>query len=219
MKNIIRIIGLLLVAMLVALVFYILPTRVMDVEYRSQYPNLPNGCEVTALSMLMNYNGYNVRAEYLSDNFLKKSGLSGANPDLAYIGNPRSNSRGFYTYAKPVVECANSYFDSIGVSSYAVDKTGMNIFILLHKVAVSKKPVAVWYTTDGKSPEYSENSYIDESGQRINFYKNLHCVVVHGLGRGKVYLADPIHGNKQVNFIEFIKVYYQMGQRALMIKK
>ena len=94
----------------------------------------------------------------------------------------------------------------------------MNILSLLHSVAISKKPVAVWYTTDGKSPEYSVNSYTDERGERVSFYKNLHCVVVHGLGKGMVYIADPIHGKKTVNFIEFAKIYYQMGQRAIVVK-
>lgn len=218
MKNVIRIIKLSLLALVIALGFYLGPTRVMEIDLKSQYPNLPNGCEVTALSMLISHEGINVRPEQLSDNFLKKSGLTNANPDLAYIGNPRSNSRGYYAYARPIVECANSYFESIGARNYALDKTGMNILSLLHSVAISKKPVAVWYTTDGKSPEYSVNSYTDERGERVSFYKNLHCVVVHGLGKGMVYIADPIHGKKTVNFIEFAKIYYQMGQRAIVVK-
>lgn len=218
MKNIIRIIKLSILALVVALGFYLGPTRIMDIQTKSQYPNLPNGCEVTSLAMLINNKGVDVRPEYLSDNFLKKSGLTNADPNVAYIGNPRSNSMGYYAYTRPIVQCANSYFESLGSKNYAVDKTGMNIFSLFHRIAVSKTPVAVWYTTDGKSPEYSQNSYTDARGQKINFYKNLHCVVVYGLGKGMVYIADPIQGKKAVNFIEFTKIYYQMGQRAVILR-
>lgn len=214
MKKIIRNILILAVAVLA---FYLFPIRELNVQPQYQYPNMPNGCEVTALDMLMKYNGFDVSKEFLNDNYLNKTDTYNADPNTGYIGNPYSKSKGFYCYAGPIADCANKYFRENNISKMAKDRTGMSVFGVLNQIIFRKKPVAVWYTVDDKKPEYGKASYTTPSGKQEPLYSNLHCVVVNGVGRGMVSIIDPIRGQRAVNIVEFTKLYMQMGQRAVVI--
>ena len=44
----------------------------LDVKYVSQYPSLPNGCEITSLATVLNYYGFNVTKDELARDYLKK---------------------------------------------------------------------------------------------------------------------------------------------------
>lgn len=195
--------------------FYLIPKRYLDIKASYQYPNMPNGCEVTALEMLINYEGFNVSNETL-ESYLAKSSYKEADPDRAYIGSPYSRG-GFYCYPGPIVSCANRYFASQSVSRQAKDISGTNPFGLLNYMIFLKKPVAVWYTLDDKEPTYSSRFYNDSKGQKKKLYSNLHCIVINGIEKGKVSLVDPIKGYRQVGFLEFATLYIKMGQRAIVL--
>lgn len=216
MKFIRKLLVLAILVMVVGGASYLVPTRYLNVRAAYQYPNMPNGCEVTSLEMLMNYEGFDVSNETL-EAYLAKSGYSNGDPNKAYIGSPYSRA-GFYCYPGPLASCANTYFSNQGVSRQAKDITGTNPFGLLNYVIFKKKPVAVWYTLDDKAPAYSDRTYRDVSGQEERLYKNLHCVVVNGVDKGMVNIIDPIRGYRKVNFLEFSKLYMQMGQRALVLE-
>ena len=207
----------LLIIGIAVLAFYLIPIRELNVQEEFQNPSMPNGCEITALDMLMKYNGFDVSKEYLNDNYLNKTGFYNADPNTGYIGNPYSKSKGFYCYAPPIVECANKYFRDNNISKAAKDKTGMSVFGVLNQIIFRKQPVAVWYTVDDKKPEYGKATYTTPSGEKKPLYSNLHCVVVNGVGRGMVSILYPQKGQRAVNFIEFTKLYMQMGQRAVVI--
>lgn len=217
MRNLIKILKVAVVVITLAMIFYFVPNRQLNVEYISQYPNMPNGCEITSLAMVMNYNGYDVSKEYLNDNFLEKSGFRNADPDKAYIGSPYNNN-GYYTYAAPIANAANKYFSSIGAHSKATDVTGKSIFGVLNSIIIYKKPVIVWYTIDDESPRSDGNTYVDAEGNRQSLYSNLHCLVVEGTGMGKIKVVDPTKGKRKINFLQFAKLYFEMGQRAVIIK-
>lgn len=214
MKTIGNIIKIGLVLLIAISIYFTVPNRQLNVNYIGQYPNMPNGCEITSLTMLMNYNGYNVSKENM-DSFLKKTGFTNADPNKAYIGSPYKN--GYYCYAQPITDAANEYFKKMGVSTNAKDKTGMSILGVLSNVVIWKKPVAVWYTLDDKAPEYGSGKYTDQNGKENRLYSNLHCVVVEGTNMGKVKVVDPIKGKREINVLQFTKLYYQMGQRAVVI--
>lgn len=216
MKFIRKLLLLALIIIVAAGAFYLVPTRYLNVKASYQYPNMPNGCEVTALEMLMNYEGFDVSNETL-EAYLAKSSYSNGDPNKAYIGSPYSKG-GFYCYPGPLASCANAYFSAQGVSRQAKDITGTNPFGILNYVIFKKKPVAVWYTLDDQAPAYSERTYRNSSGQEENFYKNLHCVVVNGVDKGKVSIVDPIKGYRRVSFLEFANLYMRMGQRALVLE-
>ena len=55
-------------------------------KWVNQYPELPTGCEITALTSVLNYYGYNVKKETMADDYLKKG--SGSFYEM-FLGNPR----------------------------------------------------------------------------------------------------------------------------------
>lgn len=176
MKKLVRFLAICVFMVSFVIGICIYPNRYIKMDAYYQYPDMPNGCEVTAMSILSNY--YDAGAsKYNIESYLRKSGFSNADPNKAYIGSPYSRS-GFYCYAPPVVDAANSYFTSKGLNINAVDKTGMSIFGVLNNIIFSKRPVMVWFTVDYKDPEMSGRYYTDENGEKNELYKNLHSVVV-----------------------------------------
>ena len=44
----------------------------IPVRHIAQNPELPTGCEITSLTMVLNYLGYNVSKTYMADNYLDR---------------------------------------------------------------------------------------------------------------------------------------------------
>ena len=79
-----------------------------------QNPELPNGCEITSLCMLLRYWGYDADKCVLADRYLPRTETWwGTDPDLAYMGNPHleddSPACGYYCFAGPIVAAATAY--------------------------------------------------------------------------------------------------------------
>ena len=56
-----------------------------------QLPELPTGCEVTALTSVLNYLEYDVTKTELAKNYLTTAALGSTGFDKAFIGNPASD--------------------------------------------------------------------------------------------------------------------------------
>lgn len=216
MNRLVKILFILVLFISIATGFYIYPTRIIDVEPMNQYPDMPNGCEVTSMAMLVKKYGVDVNKYNIEAN-LKKSGFQNADPNIAYIGNPYSKD-GFYCFASPVVESANIYLGKKGSYLRAEDITGTSVIGVLNRIIFKKQPVVVWFTVDYNDPEMTEKTYITPQGDTEKLYKNLHCVVVNGIGDAQVKLVDPIKGNTTVSVWKFAKIYTEMGKRAIEIK-
>ena len=93
----------------------------ISVDTVLQRPELPQGCEIVALTAVLNTYGYEVTKTKMADLFLPKMQFSfkngklyGPNPYKAYAGNPRSE-KGFFVYAPPIVEAAKKYLNDTKV--------------------------------------------------------------------------------------------------------
>lgn len=80
----------------------------LNVKCILQNPELPTGCEITSLTTVLNYYGYNVSKTTMSDDFLEKSNDEVADFWKMFLGNPRSED-GFGCYAQPITDAANKY--------------------------------------------------------------------------------------------------------------
>lgn len=202
-------------------------TVIIDTAQIMQNPELPNGCEITALASALIACGYPVDKLQLADNYLPQSqSYWGADPEKVYMGNPRHSSanpgghtQGWYCYEGPILEAANRYLAEQGSLMRARAEK-------LERETIFKKltdgiPVVSWVTIDMASPRHSSNSaWNDENGQWFVPYVNVHCVLVIGynLPLNEVAIMDPMTGFRTENMDTFFSVYEQMGSRSVTIE-
>lgn len=101
-----------------------------------QRPELPTGCEITALTMVLNYYGYNVSKTTMASNYLPQvaSGYTGrVDLDYYFCGNPYGSGIG--CGAGALVTAANSYFSDCGSFLQGKDITGATSNDVLARVA------------------------------------------------------------------------------------
>lgn len=183
-----------------------------------QNPTLPNGCEITSAAIVLQYLGYNVNKETLSDNYLdKKMIYYQANPDVSYIGEPRSTS-GWYCFPPVIEEAINEYFSSNEYTKHvAKDCTGLESYQIREYVDKGF-PIICWTTLRWQSPERSSAFILSNN---ILPYSNLHCVVISGyyISNSMMYyrITDPIWGIYDISEAVFEKIYKLMGNRSVVV--
>ena len=181
-----------------------------------QNPELPTGCEVTALTETLNYLGFDVDKEYLFDNYMPVDYVGSYTMNYAYIGDPRSNS-GFGCYAPVVVKTADDYFRDVDSPCYAVDLTETSFRELFYQID-SGRPVIVWATMD-LYVSYPKYVFTAANGEEMWFDYYQHCLAIYGYDTDQniVYAADPLKGNVTYSIDSFETVYDIMGQQAVVI--
>lgn len=155
-----------------------------------QYPELPTGCEMTSLTMVMNYYGINADKCDISDNYLDKGEVGTVDFRKAFVGDPRDESS-FGCYAPVVVNTANRYLQAQGSSLRATDVTGADLESLFGYIN-SQVPVIIWGTLDCNEGYYSVTWNVD--GQDLTWITPEHCMVLVGYDQQSVWVADPIYG-------------------------
>lgn len=194
----------------------------IPVDVLLQIPEVPNGCEITSVTALMNYYGFSVSKVEMADKYLPKlpfyredNKLYGADPYKAFAGDPRKDS-GFFVYAPPVVEAANKYFTEKGSSKKAVNISGSTKEEILAYLNQGI-PVAVWVTVDLKSPNMGFTWYLDGTDEAFVAPLNLHTVVLNGYDDSSVYVMNPLRGHLTHDIDTFFRSYVELGEQALVV--
>lgn len=184
-------------------------------KWVNQYPELPTGCEITALTSVLNYYGYNVKKETMADDYLKKG--SGSFYEM-FLGNPRKKEGSYGCMAQPIADAANLYFKKNSISRKAVNISGSEFDKVLDYVAEGY-PVIVWNTINMK-PAY-ESKKLVLGGKTYTWIAPEHCVVVIGFDRdaNEVYVADPASGLVTRNLSTFKQRYNSLKKQAVYITK
>lgn len=188
----------------------------LDVKYISQFPTLPNGCEITSLATVLNYYGCDVDKSFLSDNFLPKEEIGSANFYEEFVGEP--SSRNSYGCFAPAIEvAANSFLESINSELVARDVTGCRFDKLLEYV-YSGIPVILWGAAYIDSePGYSTEWIVD--GEYLVWKTNMHCMVLTGFNEKSktVTVSDPMRGIKEYDLDLFVKRFKQFYSQAVIV--
>lgn len=184
-------------------------------KWVNQYPELPTGCEITALTSVLNYYGYNVKKETMADDYLKKG--SGSFYEM-FLGNPRKKEGSYGCMAQPIADAANLYFKKNSISRKAVNISGSEFDKVLDYVAEGY-PVIVWNTINMKSAYESKKLVL--GGKTYTWIAPEHCVVVIGFDRdaNEVYVADPASGLVTRNLSTFKQRYNSLKKQAVYITK
>ena len=180
-----------------------------------QHPALPTGCEVTSLTMVLNYMGLKADKLDLADNYLPKGPVGKVDFRKAFAGNPRnSSSRG--CYAPVIVTTANLYLKSRASSLRAVNMSGKELDSLSAYLNQGL-PVIVWCTMNCRKAWHSATWVIN--GKNLYWYSPEHCVVLTGMGADTVTIADPDTGTiRTFNKAVFRTSYNSLFRQAVIIR-
>ena len=196
---------------------YKLPDKsVLEYTTVLQEPELPTGCEVTALTETLNFYGFDVDKVYLSDEILPKDFNGYYYMDEAYVGDPHADN-GFGCFAPVIVRTANDYFASIKSDWYAKDLSGCSVEDVFYQIDQGR-PVIVWVTM-GMLECYPEYQFTCGNGSDFIFNDLQHCVAIYGYDyeAGTVHTADPLKGNIEYDMEQFKKIFEIQGNQAVIL--
>lgn len=184
----------------------------LDVKVIYQYPDMPSGCEITSLTMVLNYMGIDVTNDYMADNYLDSSTY---NMFTSFVGSVY-NDNSFGCYAPVIVNAANKFF-----SDRALDYEAVNISNSTREQIIDilsdGRPVIIWNTEDMKTT-YAKTYTID--GNSFEWMTNEHCVVLSGYNEQEntVEVADSIAGKVVRDADTFFQRYNDVLSQAVYIK-
>lgn len=190
----------------------------LDAPLILQYPELPRGCEITTLTMLINFKGIvkdkmELVKEMKFDNTPIQWGDHGniafwGHPNEGFVGDITLNSSGFGVYHKPMMELLEKYIPT------ARDLTG-EAFSEIEKSISNGVPVMVWTTVNYKVPE--QWMEWDTPIGKVKTTTKEHTVLMVGYDENYVYVNDPLKKTKQIKIEkqQFIESWEAMGKQAI----
>lgn len=190
--------------------------KALDFKTVLQEPELPTGCEITALAQTLNYYGFGIDKVQLCDTFLLTDYDGYYSMDERYLGDPHT-TYGFGCSAKTIVKTANKYFEYIKSDWYAIDLTGSDIKELYYQIEQGR-PVIVWTTIDQRDT-IAEYQFRLGCGEDFYFNPCQHCVTIFGFDYNEktVHTADPLKGNVKYGMELFEHIYENMGKQAIVL--
>ena len=178
-------------------------------------PRLYNGCEVTSLTMLMNYAHINVTKNELAAKItsvpLTYSDGEHGNPEYGFVGDITGNDPGLGAYHKPIYKLAKTE------TSQVKDLTGANFDTVIEQLEQGRP---VWtITTASFAPVSTMQTWQTPQGS-VKVTYDMHSVVIVGFNRTKklIYINNP-YGEKQqaVSWKNFEAAYNQLGTQAIVL--
>jgi len=188
----------------------------LDVPFVSQKPELPRGCEVTSLTMLLRGAGVAVDKMTLASQVDKVPYLVNGkygNPNTGFVGDMYTFSKpGYGVYHAPVARLAGRY-----LPGRIVDVTNVPFDELLTRYVGQRFPV--WIITNAQFralPASKFETWPTTTGN-VQITWEEHSVLITGYGPDFVLINDPLasaplsrHGRE-----DFRRAWEQMGMQAL----
>jgi len=183
-----------------------------------QRPELPAGCEVTSLTMLLQFSGISKTKLELADEMKKdptpirynKDGSIAywGNPNTGFVGDVTRKSIGFGIYHTALFELLEQYIPA------AVDLT-RKPFEDIEEHLRKGVPVVVWTTIDFQVPSKWVTWDTPVGPIRTTFKE--HAVLLVGYDEQHVYVNDPYSGkaNYKLNKEQFVQTWEAMGRQAI----
>ena len=198
---------------------------IRDFKVIRQEPELPTGCEITSLTMVLNYYGLDVDKVTMAEKYLptvpaefyfdQNGDLYGADLERYFVGDP-ATEKGYICGSEAIKAAADRYLSSIHSTLRAEDKTGASLCEVYQWVS-EDRPVAVWVTIDMEERTVIEGWYT-ESGGYVEWGSNDHGAVLIGYTPDKVIVADPIAGKAVYSRESFEEVFRSRGNKCIIVK-
>lgn len=193
--------------------------KITEVPSINQHPELPTGCEATALTIMLQYYGKNVSKTEVANNMTRVSlpyyqngKKVGPHPSEGFIGNPYSK-HSYGVFVEPMIRVAEKYFPG-----RVENLTGLSLNEVL-KIVAEGRPVMVWVTIGMKNVSYTQSWY-NKDGKLFKWPNNEHAMIIIGYDSNYIYLSDPYTGKEQKYKRDVVQNRFKsLGTQALTISK
>lgn len=193
---------------------------ILEVPLILQNPELPRGCEVTSLAMLLQYAGIPVDKITLAKEIkkdpapykIKNGKISFGNPYYGFVGNMYSlHEPGYGVYHGPIRQLMEEY-----LPGRTIDLTGCEFEDLLYFLS---EKVPVWVVINSTFSELAPEEFLawhTPTGVVQITYRQ-HSVLLTGFDREYVYFNDPLVNiaNHKTNRESFKAAWEQLGKQAV----
>lgn len=185
----------------------------IDMENIEQNPELPTGCESVALTIVLNYFGFNLDKTTIADEYLI---FTEENFAEGYMGDPHTDA-GAGVFPPGLVNTADRFLVENGSEKRAFDISDTEFEDLYNYVA-DGIPVIVWNTMYLEEP-IPTDEICEYEGRQYRWFRNEHCVVLCGFDRetDKVFIQDPLDGFVERDADTFEEYYNTIGEYAMII--
>lgn len=201
--------------------------RIGDFPVVYQLPELPTGCEITALTMALQYYGLDADKTEMAADYLPTSPSTnrytgsdgrvyGIDLDAYFVGNPFDDS-GMICGPAAIVTAANGFLADQGSSLQAADCTGTSPDAL-YALVEQNTPVVVWVTIGMTPRQPAQMSWYTETGKYVDWTNNDHCAVLVGYTDSSVWIADPLAGLVEYSKTSFERVFASRGNRCVVLQ-
>ena len=188
-------------------------------------PELPTGCEITALTMAVNYYGYEADKVTMAAQYLPTASanlhygsdglLYGSDLNEYFVGDP-TTELGYICGTGAIVTAADSYLAEAGSELRAEDITGTEPE-QLYQLVSENVPVVVWITI-GMADRQAAQGWYTEQGEYVDWSMNDHGAVLIGYSEDTVTIADPISGFMEYDKEQFEDVYESCGRQSVVLR-
>ncbi len=190
----------------------------IEVPYISQYPELPTGCEITSLTEVLRFYGFNVDKEYMATNYLPMKDYLEPGCYINYFYGSPWSEHGSGCFSPAIITATNNFLHDNNSNLTAQSLSYSSVNTLFNELT-KDHPVIVWTCFNYDA----EVSYIDidiGNGQTFSWPTNEHCTVLTGfdLTTSTVTLADPTYGIIERSIEEFSYYYKMYFYQAVVIK-
>lgn len=196
-----------------------------DFEVIFQEPELPTGCEITAMTMVLNYYGFDVDKVTMATEYLPVLSYSLYYDDYGtligndlynyFLGDPATTG-GVTCGAGAITTAANAYLQYQDTDLTAVDMTGIEVDKLYEYIA-QDIPVMV-FVTIGMVDRFITNEWYTIDGQLCNYSTVDHGAVLIGYSDDTVTLADPISGIYECSRLQFESVFESRDNQCVILE-
>lgn len=196
-------------------------TRLIEVPLENQFEGvaLENGCEVTSLSMLLRYYGFQTNKNQLANELNHvpldlANGLKG-NPHDGFVGNIKEGEAAMGVGVEPLAKVA----EKIVGQNYHVN-VSKHSFEDLEQLVKKGKPVLVIATIDFEVPEKEDLWLWQTTSGTVQVSPLCHAAVITGIDEQFVYVNDPYgYQHRKVDKEDFQNMYQKMGEQSLYLEK
>ena len=200
-------------------------TQLTDFDIIGQYPELPTGCEITAMTMVLNYYGYQVNKVTMALDYMPKvqaefyrsedGRLMGPDLENFFVGDPTEET-GYICGTGAIVTAANRYLADVGSDLTAAaikNAQPEKLYDLIDQGA----PVVIWCTINMEDRAETDGWY-REDGTYMEWSTNDHGAVLIGYDEDTVTVADPIYNRITVSRDQFEKIFAERGGQCVILQ-